>query len=154
MQAKLNAFLAVLMCGPVRANAGENVTKIVAAGGRRYDGGSLNTVEIYDISLDTWSTGISNFAIVTFFLVVILIQTVKDHEPVMNLFRLGGEALDDLFNTEIKKVELSTTNYNSYDDKLHHNVKGGTIILTAKDGSKGVISDQSFTMLDVSLDSF
>ena len=56
-------LLAVMMCGPVRAKAGENVTKIVAAGGRRYDGGSLNTVEIYDITLDTWSTGMS--AIVT-----------------------------------------------------------------------------------------
>ena len=47
------------VCGPVRASPGGRVENIVAAGG---DGGGaiLGTVEVYDISLDTWTTGMQN----------------------------------------------------------------------------------------------
>jgi len=48
-----------LMCGPVRASPGGRVQKIIAAGGssyHRYDMSNF-TVEVYDISLNTWETG-------------------------------------------------------------------------------------------------
>ena len=43
------------MCGPVRASPGGRVEKIVAAGG--FDGIYHNTVEIYDITANTWMIG-------------------------------------------------------------------------------------------------
>ena len=54
---------AALMCGPVRDSPGGRVQKIIAAGGHsgndQGDGGfPLNTVEVYDISLNTWETGV------------------------------------------------------------------------------------------------
>ena len=48
-------FLAVLMCGPVRASPGGRVDKIVAAGG--WAGSRLDNIDIYDINSDTWVTG-------------------------------------------------------------------------------------------------
>jgi len=54
-----------LFCGPVRDSPGGRVQKIVAAGGVLYpqDNTGLNTetftVEVYDISLNTWETGTS-----------------------------------------------------------------------------------------------
>ena len=47
--------IAVLMCGTVRSRPGGPVQKVVAAGGFgvRY----LSTVEIYDLSSNTWTTG-------------------------------------------------------------------------------------------------
>ena len=55
-------FIAVLMCGPIRTSPGGRVEKIVVVGGL---GGwpvssYLNTVEVYDISSNTWETGACN----------------------------------------------------------------------------------------------
>merc|ERR1712117_517722 len=47
----------VLMCGPVRASPGGRVEKIVAAGGYANGIGYLNTVDIYDITGNTWASG-------------------------------------------------------------------------------------------------
>lgn len=48
-----------MMCGPVRDSPGGKVRKIVAAGGGWFRGGGpLNIVEVYDISLNTWETGV------------------------------------------------------------------------------------------------
>ena len=44
------------MCGPVRMSPGGRVEQIVAASGY----GGSDTVEVYDIALDTWTTGMSN----------------------------------------------------------------------------------------------
>ena len=48
------------MCGPVRDSPGGRVQKIIAAGG--YDAGGccpiVDTVDVYDISLNTWETGV------------------------------------------------------------------------------------------------
>ena len=49
----LKHFIAGLMCGPVRASPGGRVEKIVAAGGYY-----KNKVEIYDITGNTWATGL------------------------------------------------------------------------------------------------
>ena len=51
------------MCGPVRVSPGGRVEKIIAAGGEaalpgHFPGGPVNTVEVYDISLNTWETGV------------------------------------------------------------------------------------------------
>ena len=54
------ASFADLMCGPVRANSGSRVEKIVAAGGGGCGSGCgwfTNMVEVYDISSNTWETG-------------------------------------------------------------------------------------------------
>ena len=48
------------MCGPVRASPGERVEQIVVAGGIAGDGGYLDRVEVYDISGNTWATGVGN----------------------------------------------------------------------------------------------
>ena len=48
-------FLAVLICGPVRAGPGGRVEKIVAAGG--WDDSRLDNLDIYDLATDTWVTG-------------------------------------------------------------------------------------------------
>ena len=48
-------FLAVFMCGPVRASPGGRVEKIVAAGG--WAGSHLDNIDIYDINSDTWVPG-------------------------------------------------------------------------------------------------
>ena len=44
------------VCGPVRMSPGGRVEQIVVAGGYA----NLDTVEVYDIALDTWTTGMSN----------------------------------------------------------------------------------------------
>ena len=44
------------MCGPVRDSPGGKVRKIVAAGG--IANGVTDTVEVYDIALNTWETGV------------------------------------------------------------------------------------------------
>ena len=56
-------FIAVLMCGPIRTSPGGRVEKIVVVGGL---GGwpvssYLNTVEVYDITTNSWQTGAFNF---------------------------------------------------------------------------------------------
>ena len=54
-------FIAVLMCGPVRASPGGRVEKIVAAGGMdwvdRIGWDYFDIVEIYDITGNTWAIG-------------------------------------------------------------------------------------------------
>ena len=45
------------MCGPVRANPGSRVEKIVVAGGWNVE--MSDVVEVYDISSNTWETGLS-----------------------------------------------------------------------------------------------
>ena len=47
------------MCGPVRDGLGGRVQKIIAAGGMGgYGNSDLNIVEVYDMSLNTWETGV------------------------------------------------------------------------------------------------
>ena len=51
------------MCGPIRDSPGGRVQKIIAVGGYsgndEGDGGfPLSTVEVYEISLNTWETGV------------------------------------------------------------------------------------------------
>ena len=48
------------MCGPVRDSHGGGVQKIIVAGGiyNTEHSDILNTVEVYDISLNTWETGV------------------------------------------------------------------------------------------------
>ena len=48
------------MCGPVRASPGERVEQIVVAGGIPGTGGYSDRVEVYDISGNTWATGVCN----------------------------------------------------------------------------------------------
>ena len=43
------------MCGGVRGRPGGPVQKVVAAGGK-FSGG-LSTVEVYDLSSNTWTRG-------------------------------------------------------------------------------------------------
>ena len=50
------------MCGPVRGSAGGRIEKIVAAGG--YRGAYLSTVEVYDLSTDTWSKGMVDGSVI------------------------------------------------------------------------------------------
>ena len=47
------------MCGPVRDGPGGTVQKIIAAGGN--DESTLYIVEVYDISLNTWKTGVYTY---------------------------------------------------------------------------------------------
>ena len=51
------------MCGPVRGSASGKIEKIVAAGG--YDGSTLSTVEVYDLSSDTWSKGMVDESVIS-----------------------------------------------------------------------------------------
>ena len=44
-----------LMCWPVRRSAGGRIENIIAAG--RYKGPPLPTVEVYDLSRNTWTKG-------------------------------------------------------------------------------------------------
>ena len=48
--------IADLMCGPVRSSPGGKVEKIVAAGGDL-----LDTIEVYDISTNTWTAGVCKY---------------------------------------------------------------------------------------------
>ena len=54
------------------------------------------------------------------------------------------EALEDY--VDISHITLDSNNYNKVPD-----VAAGTIIITAKDGSKGIIEDNSFSIMAVSL---
>ena len=47
------------MCGPVRTSPGGRVDKIVAAGGMSLQG-RTNVVELYDITTNSWQTGVFN----------------------------------------------------------------------------------------------
>ena len=53
-------FIAVLMCGPIRTSPGGRVEKIVVVGGLGAANSYLNTVEVYEISSNTWETGACN----------------------------------------------------------------------------------------------
>ena len=48
--------IAELMCGAVRGRPGGPVQKVVAAGGQVWNG-ALSTVEVYDLSSNTWTRG-------------------------------------------------------------------------------------------------
>ena len=58
MVGEMNMMLCMagLVCGPIRTSPGGKVEKIVAAGGR-----IKNTVEVYDITTDTWTTGVCKY---------------------------------------------------------------------------------------------
>ena len=48
--------IAGVKCGAVRSRPGGPVQKVVAAGGQVWNG-ALSTVEVYDLSSNTWTRG-------------------------------------------------------------------------------------------------
>ena len=51
--------IAAHMCGPVRASPGEKIEQIVVAGGIVSKSTPvIDTIEVYDISSNTWTTGV------------------------------------------------------------------------------------------------
>ena len=47
------------MCGPVRASPGEKIEQIVVTGGIVSKSTPvIDTIEVYDISSNTWTTGV------------------------------------------------------------------------------------------------